>query len=82
MKREISITKPLFKIVCLTVSFTILVLSPGTVYFYFAKENSLAESIFFSLVYIIVALASIVAIFYVITALEVICRKLKVNRDD
>lgn len=82
MKREISITKPLLKIVCLTVSFAILVLTPGTVYFYFVKDYTFAESIFFSLVYIIVTLASIVAIFYVITALEVICRKLKVSRDD
>lgn len=82
MNKNISITKPIFKIILVTIAFVTLTLAPGTTYFYFAKDYSIAESIFFSLIYSSIWVASIIAFIWCVMVISIaINTKLKEKRN-
>ena len=77
MNKKINITKPIIKIVLLTVALTILVLTPGFLYHYLVKGQSLGNALLFSMIYTVISLTTIVII--IPFATDILNKKMKKN---
>ena len=77
MKKKIYITKPIIKIVLLTVALTILVLTPGFLYHYLFKDQSLGNALLFSMMYTVITLGTIFIL--IPFATNILNKKMKKN---
>ena len=81
MNKNINITRPILKIIAVTIVTIVLVLTPGTAYFYIVKENNISTSLVFSLVHTLLWFFKIVAGLFFLGLVVAFCTRLKPKRN-